>query len=178
MRSRSWSRGDARYIQRVEPVLQELEAATEDAAGALGATRVGKLRMTASVAFGHRCIVPLLPQFRRKFPGLQLEMILTSSNLDLVGEGIDVAIRLGPSLSGDLVGAKLFETRYRVCASAAYLRKTPGLKKPADLSVVSSLRFTYPDFRSRWLFRNSRGVVSEVPVNGDILISNAMALRE
>ncbi len=52
------------------------------------------------------------------------------------------------------------------------------MRKPADLSVVASLLFTYPDFRSRWLFRNSRNVVTEVPVRGDILISNALALRE
>jgi DNA-binding transcriptional LysR family regulator len=176
-RSMSLTEAGARYIQRIEPVLQELEAAAEEAT-ALGAKPGGRLRMTASVAFGNRCIVPLLPQFRRKFQGLQLELILTDSNLDLVGEGIDLAIRLGPCLSGDLVGAKLFETRYRVCASAAYLRKTPGLKKPGDLAAVPSLRFTYPDFRSRWLFRNNRGVVTEVPISGDILISNALALRE
>lgn len=176
-RSMSLTEAGERYIRRIQPVLQELDAATEEAS-VLSATPSGRLRMTASVAFGNRCLVPLLPQFRKKFPELQLELILTDSNLDLVGEGIDLAIRLGPSLSGDLVGARLFETRYRVCASAAYLKKSPVLKKPADLSAVASLLFTYPEFRSRWLFRNSRGVVTEVPINGDILISNALALRE
>ena len=176
-RSMSLTEAGAHYIRKVEPALQELDAATEEA-GALSATPKGRLRMTASVAFGNRCLVPLLPQLRKEFPGLQLELILTDSNLDLVGEGIDLAIRLGPSLSGDLIGTKLFETRYRVCASAVYLGRVPKFRKPSDLSTVASLLFTYPEFRSRWLFRNNRGVVTEVPVKGDILISNALALRE
>jgi len=176
-RSMSLTEAGERYILRIQPALQEFEAATEEA-GALSANPAGRLRLTASVAFGNRCLVPLLPAFRKKIPDLQLELILTDSNLDLVGEAVDLAIRLGPGLSGDLIGSKLFDTSYRVCASPAYLKRVPGLRKPADLSVVASLLFTYPDFRSRWLFRNSRNVVTEVPVRGDILISNALALRE
>jgi DNA-binding transcriptional LysR family regulator len=176
-RSMSLTEAGRRYIQRLEAVLQELAAAAEEAS-AFNAAPKGRLRMTASVAFGNRCLVPLLPKFRTGFPELQLELILSDDNLDLVGESIDLAIRLGPSLSGDVVGAKLFDTRYRVCASAAYLAKSPRVKKPADLSAVACLLFTLPEFRSRWLFRNSHGVISEVPVAGNIVISNALALRE
>jgi DNA-binding transcriptional LysR family regulator len=58
------------------------------------------------------------------------------------------------------------------------VKKTPRLRKPADLAAVSCLLFTFPEFSSRWLFRNSQGLVTEVPIKGDILISNALALRE
>lgn len=176
-RSMSLTEAGERYIARIEQVLQELDAARDEAA-ALNAGPKGRLRMTASVAFGTRCLVPLLPRLRRDFPELQLELVLTDSNLDLVAEGIDLAIRLGPAISGDLVGAKLRDTRYRVCASPAYLREAPGLKRPADLSSVACLLFAFPEFRSRWLFRNGRGAVAEVPVHGDIVISNALALHE
>jgi DNA-binding transcriptional LysR family regulator len=176
-RSMSLTEAGQRYIQRLEAVLLELDSAAEEAS-AFNAGPKGRLRMTASVAFGNCCLAPLLPKFRAEFSELQLELILSDDNLDLVGESIDLAIRLGPSLSGDVVGAKLFDTRYRVCAGATYLAKAPRLKKPADLSAVACLLFTLPEFRSRWLFRNSLGVVNEVPVNGSILISNALALRE
>ncbi len=176
-RSMSLTEVGERYVRRIEAVLQEVDAAAEEAK-VLNTTPNGRLRMTASVAFGHRCLVPILPKFRNEFPALQLELILTDSNLDLIGEGIDLAIRLGPGLTGDLVGAKLMDTHYRICASAAYLKRAPKLKEPADLSAVASLLFTFPGFRSRWLFRNRRGVVTDVPVKGDILVSNALALRE
>src|SRR5262249_4664545 len=119
-RSMSLTEAGQRYIRRLEAVLQELGAAAEEAS-AFNAGPKGRLRMTASVAFGNCCLVPLLPKFRAEFPELQLELILSDDNLDLVGESIDLAIRLGPSLSGDVVGAKLFDTKYRVCASASYL---------------------------------------------------------
>jgi DNA-binding transcriptional LysR family regulator len=176
-RSMSLTEVGERYIQRIEAVLQELDAAAEEAK-ALHATPQGRLRMTASVAFGQRCLMPLLPKFRNEFPALQLELILSDSNLDLIGEGIDLAIRLGPGFTGDVIGAKLMDTRYRVCASAAYLKKAPKLRKPADLAGVASLLFTFPGFRSRWLFRSRSGAIADVPVKGDILISNALALRE
>ncbi len=176
-RNLSLTEAGEHYVRKVEPALQELDAAAEEA-NALRAGPKGRLRLTASVAFGNRCLVPLLPKFRKRFPDLQLELILTDSNLDLVGEGIDLAIRLGPELSGDVVGTRLFHTRYRVCASPAYLKKTPKLRKPADLSGVACLLFTLAEFRSRWLFRDKTGTITEVPVTGDILISNALALRD
>ena len=176
-RSMSLTEAGRRYLKKVEAVLQELDAAAEEA-GALHAAPKGWLRMTASVAFGNRCLVPLLPRFRADFPELQLELILSDDNLDLVGEGFDLAIRLGPSLSGDLVGSRLFDTTYRVCASRAYLKKAPGLRRPTDISAVACVLFTLPEFSSRWLFRDSRGAVTEIPVKGDIFISNALALRE
>ncbi|WIW48830.1 LysR substrate-binding domain-containing protein [Bradyrhizobium sp. 62B] len=176
-RSMSLTEAGERYVRRAELVLQELDAAAEEAT-ALGTIPRGRLRATASVAFGNRCLVPLLPEFRAEFPQLQLELILTDSNLDLVSEGIDLAIRLGPGFSGDLVGAKLFDTRYRVCASSAFLRGKPRPRRPADLSAMSCLLFTFPDFRSRWLFRDRRGEITEVAVQGDLLLSNALAMRD
>jgi DNA-binding transcriptional LysR family regulator len=176
-RSMSLTEAGRRYIRRVEAVLQELEAAADEA-GALHAAPKGRLRMTASVAFGNRCLVPLLPRFRTEFPELQLELILSDNYLDLVGEGIELAIRLGPGLSGDLVGSRLFDTIYRVCASPAYLKNAPRLRRPADLSAVPCLLLVFPGFSFRWLFRDSRGAVTEIPVKGDILLSDALALRQ
>jgi len=176
-RSMSLTEAGERYLRRAELVLQELDAAAEEAT-ALSTIPRGRLRATASVAFGNRCLVPLLPEFRTEFPQLQLELILTDSNLDLVSEGIDLAIRLGPGFSGDLVGAKLFDTRYRVCASPAWLRGRARPRRPVDLSATPCLLFTFPDFRSRWLFRDRRGEITEVAVHGDILLSNALGLRD
>ena len=165
------------YLRRVEACVDELDQARDEAL-AIGAGPVGTLRLTASVGFGRTCVVPLLPEFRATFPALKLELLLTDANLDLVAERIDLAFRLGPSVDADVIGVKLFGTRYRVCASPAYLTKAPALTAPCDLSNHRCLRFVLPEFRSRWLFRSTDGNISEVPVDGDLVTSSALALRE
>jgi DNA-binding transcriptional LysR family regulator len=119
-----------------------------------------------------------LPEFRSEFPNVTIELLLSDDNLDLVAERIDLAIRMGPSITADVIGMKLFDTRYRVCASPGFLRKGPSLKQPQDLAAMCCLLYTFGEFRRRWLFRDAKGAVSEIPVHGDILISNALALRE
>ena len=165
------------YLGRVEPLLDELDKA-EDEVRAVRAGPTGTLRMTASVAFGQRCIVPLLPRFAQDFAGLGLDLQLTDANLDLVAERIDLGIRLGPGVGGNLVRAKLMDTRYRVCASPAYLAAAPDLTRPEDLGGHDCLLFALPDYRTRWRFRGGDGRVAEVPVNGRIVMSNALALRD
>lgn len=166
-----------RYLRRVESLVDELDQARDDAL-AVGAGPVGTLRMTASVAFGRACVVPLLPEYRAAFPMLKLELILTDDNLDLVAERLDLAVRLAPSIDADVVGVRLFATRYRVCASPGYLEKAPPLAVPRDLRHHRCLLFTLPEFRSRWLFRAANARVQEVPVDGDVVISSALALRD
>jgi DNA-binding transcriptional LysR family regulator len=165
------------YLRRVEAVIQELDAASEEAQALTSGPR-GVLRLTASVAFGNRCLVPLLPRFRAEFPELALELVLSDDNLDLVSERIDLALRLGPSVTADVVGVKLFDTHYKVCAAPSFLEVAPRLRKPSDLATVASLLFTFPEFRTRWLFRDRKGAVTEIPVHGEIIVSNALALRE
>lgn len=167
----------ALYLARAEAVVEEL-AHARDEARAVSAEPQGTLRLTTSVAFGQACLMPLMPAFRSRFPDVRLELILTDQNLDLVGERIDLAIRLAPSIESDMICAKLFATRYRVCASPAYLAKAPQLTKPVDIGEHDALLFSLPAFRSRWLFRDAAGAVTEAPVRGGMVLSNALALRD
>jgi len=163
------------FLARVGPLVDELERAREEVATS-GAEPSGTLRLTASVAFGQICLVPLLPAFRKAFPRLSLELLMTDSNLDLIADRIDLAVRLAPSYRGDVIGAKLFATRYRVAASPAYLAREGVPKTPHDLRARSCLLFPLPDFRDRWLFRRGTAL-EEVPVHGSLILSTALALR-
>jgi DNA-binding transcriptional LysR family regulator len=120
----------------------------------------------------------LLPAFRAQFPRLKLELLLSDTNLDLVGERVDLAVRLGPNFDSSLVGVKLCDTRYRVCASRGYLKNCKPLRQPQDLAAHRCLLFALPEFRTRWLFRDKRGEVTQVAVDGDLVVSNALALRD
>lgn len=165
------------YLRRIQLIAEEFEQARDDA---LAVTRgpVGTLRMTATVAFGQTVLVPLIPQFRNAYPGVALDLLLTDATVNLVSDRIDLAIRHGPSVTGDMVVTKLRTTRYRVCASPTYLAQVGAPTHPQELAERPCLRFALPGFRSRWLFREaSAGPVTEVEVGGDITVSGGLALH-
>lgn len=164
------------FLQRVSAIIDDLDQAKDEARRSASDPR-GRLRLSTSVAFGERVLVPLLKRFRNRFPGIQLDLILTDSNVDLAGEGIDLAIRLAASVEGDHVVSKLRTTRYRVCASPDYISRAPRLAGPEGLSDHSCLLYTLPAFRSHWQFRDRSGRQQSVPVTGTIAISSALSLR-
>lgn len=165
------------YLARIEPLVDEVASARDAAAQVVGKPR-GTLRMTASVTFGQTRIVPLLGAFRARYPDLKIECLLTDANVDLVAERMDLAIRLAPSIEGELIAAKLMDTRYRVVASPAYLATHSDLERPADLSAHRVLRFNLRAYRSRWLFSDVSGDIESVPIDGDITLSPAGMLLE
>lgn len=165
------------YFERVEPLIEEIRRAN-DAAAEVSRQPSGTLRATASVALGHRWLVPLLPQFRRMYPDLTIDLWVTDSMLDLVAERVDVALRLGPMTDSSLIAQPLMPTRYRICASPAYLQQQGRPRTPAAVSDHECLLFPMPGYRTRWLFRDGNGTITEVPVSGRVVISSALALQQ
>lgn len=163
------------YLSRIEPLIEELSNA-RDAASQISGSPHGLLRVTASVTFGQMRILPLLPTFRARFPDIRMEFVFTDENIDLVSERIDVAVRLGPIVEGDLIAAKLMDTRYRVVASPTYLSTHPPLKVPVDLQHHRVLLFSLRAFRTNWLFRDEEGREEGVPIAGDITLAPAGSL--
>jgi DNA-binding transcriptional LysR family regulator len=165
------------YLARVGPTLEELDRAREEALAIRSEPR-GTLRLSASVTFGQRVIVPSLGRFRARFPQVRVEAVFTDANVDLVAERIDLAVRLAPQVSGDLIVTKLCDTHYRVVASPGYLAAAPHLRRPADLSAHRVILFPFQPFRSRWIFRSRTGTAEEQPVDGDLVLAPAGALRD
>lgn len=164
------------YLRRIAPLLDELEQAREVATRAVHVPS-GTLKMTASVAFAHECIVPHLQAFHALYPEVSVELLPTDANLDVTANGIDLAIRLAAAPKGDLISTRLLATRYRVCAAPAYLSKHGPIEIPQDLARHACLRFALPDYRTRWRFRRGEAAAFEVPVSGKTIIANALALR-
>ncbi len=165
------------YFERIEPVIGEMDSARSAACEVNDAPR-GNIRFTASVSFGQKCITPLLPEFRRRYPDLSVDLVLTDTNLDLVAEWIDLAVRLGPQADSLLIGRKLFDTRYRVCASPDYLARSAPISLPQDLIHHNCVLFPFSGYRTRWIFKDETSNTSEVPVNGNLIISNAVAIHQ
>lgn len=165
------------YLSRIEPMLEQLDSAREEALAIRSAPR-GTLRLTASVTFGQQIIVPMLRQFRAAFPGIRVEALFTDAMVDLIADRVDLAVRLAPQVSGDLVVTKLCNTRYMVVASPSYLMSASTPAHPNDLAEHRLILFPFPPFRTRWLFRDSDGILLEQVVDGDLILSPASALRD
>jgi DNA-binding transcriptional LysR family regulator len=167
------------FVQRVAPLLEELEQVRDAVTDSANRTR-GTLRVTASNAFGMRRIVPLLPAFCRAHPELNIDLMLTDTVVDLVAERVDIAVRLGALRDSTLVAVPLLRTRYRVVSSRAWLgalAKPP--RTPEDVQHYDCVTFAMPGFRDRWLFRRTGGGSQiAVTVQPRLLLTNGLALRE
>ena len=163
------------YLGRIGPLLDDLDLA-RDVAAQVGAQPAGRVRLTASVAFGQEVIVPHLAALRAALPDVELEMMLSDQTVDLVAAQVELAVRLAPAPKGELISTRLMTTRYRVVASPAWVAAHGLPETPQALAAHDCLRMTLPDYRTEWRFRRA-GVEEAVAVSGPLLISNALALR-
>ena len=165
------------YLNRIKPLLNEFDHALDEAHKvSTGAS--GTLRMTTSVSFAQVCILPLVAEFKQRYPQIKLELLLDDSVVDLVADGIDLACRLGPKSDSELIGTRLLEPRYHVCVSADYFDFNPLIKQPDDLTEHNCPVFTLPEYRSQWMFKDKDATIRHVTINSDLAISSALALRE
>lgn len=165
------------YLLRLAPLIEEMDAAQEEALGHLSKP-TGILRITASVAFSYQMIIPLLPDFQKRFPDIVVDLQSSDSNLDLVENSIDLAIRLAPAPKGDLISTQLMTTIYKVVASPDYLNEIEKPKDPKELANLNCLRFALPEIQNKWTFQSGNKNSFSVAVTGSPMISNALALRK
>lgn len=163
------------YFDRVDPMVTELERAAEVAAESSETPR-GILRVTAVGAFAQANLVPLMPEFSRRFPDLRFDLILTDRFLDLVEDRIDLALRLGRLAESSLIAHRLCDVGFVVCASPDYLRRRGRPKTPQDLERHDCLRYPVPGYGARWRFRKGDGEPFEVAIRGRIVADDVTVL--
>ena len=121
------------YFERCKRVLAEVD----DAEAALSARRAaprGRLRVTAPVMFGRLHVAPIATEFVARNAAVQLELVLLDRVVDLLEEGIDVAVRIGHLPDSSLVAIPVGQTRRVVCASPAYLKRAGTPRSLAELA--------------------------------------------
>ncbi|RMF11012.1 MAG: LysR family transcriptional regulator [Alphaproteobacteria bacterium] len=164
-----------RYYERCQRILAEVEEADSEAT-ALTVNPRGTLRVNAALSFSTAHVAPLLPAFLERYPDVRLELTLADRFVDLVEEGVDVAIRIGRLADSSLIARKLGETRRMVCGAPAYFDRYGEPTHPNDLGAHNCLRYTLLDTGSEWCFRKD-GRAFSVPVTGTLEINNGDALR-
>ena len=134
------------YYQHCRPLLDGLEEA-EYAVTRLQSTPRGKLKLTAAVTFGEQTIAPLVNDFCVTYPKLEVELILTNRKVDLLEEGIDLAIRLGQLQDSSMMAKRLGERTLHVCASPDYLSAHSEPHTLSELEQHNCLRGTLEHWR-------------------------------
>ncbi|MCA1907507.1 MAG: LysR family transcriptional regulator [Magnetospirillum sp.] len=126
------------YFQRAQRILQDLEEAASEV-GQLQTAPRGKLRVSAPMSFGVLHLAPALPKFLESCPELELELSLSDRFVDLIEEGIDVAVRIGRLADSTLIARHVAPIRRVVCASPAYLARCGVPSHPAELVAHAGL---------------------------------------
>ncbi|MBK6896842.1 MAG: LysR family transcriptional regulator [Alphaproteobacteria bacterium] len=164
------------YFNKIVPILDDLKQAAENAHD-VQQKPAGNIRMTSSVTFGNKILLPAVHAFMEQYPDITLDYILSDQVVDLVSERIDVAIRHGELDDSSFIGTKLLKTSYRVVASPHYLKKHGRPRHPSDLLDHSCLIFDWPTFRNKWKFKIRNRKLLEVPITGRYCLTNGTALR-
>ena len=136
----------------------------------------GGLRISTSVAFGRRVLVPLVMRFMKSHPKLQIDLTFEDRYVDLVEQGIDVAIRMGRLADSTLGSRFLGINPWVVVASPAYLSQRGEPRQPADLAGHDALVYSTVQGDARWLFTGADGRLQPVTVRGPLRSNNLSAL--
>ena len=144
------------YFEEARRVLEQVSIA-ENAVERLRATPAGTLRVTAPTSFGGCVIAPLTATFLQRYPQVRIELDLTNRMVDLVEEGVDLAIRIGEIRNEDLVAKYLCP--YTICAAPEYLARHGTPQTPADLVDHLCLSHTVWTARNEWRLPGVEGEV-------------------
>lgn len=163
------------YFQHAHRIVGDLESARL-AVTQLTGKPSGSLHVTAEADFALAFIEPALPMFLRQYPDVQIRLSMSAGLLDLVHEGIDVAIRVGHLDDSSLVARKLAVSHSVVCASPAYLERYGTPTHPSELTSHSCLSFRTRPGRNIWSFESEDGPI-DVPISGRLSVNGLVFLR-
>ena len=163
------------FYERAARIVSEIEEAEESIAAQHGHVR-GTLRVASTVVFAKHHVLPLLPEFFKRYPELEVSLEVTDRSVDLVEEGVDVAIRFTEQLSDrTLVARRLAVNRRVICAAPSYLETHGVPQTPKELSTHNCLRlYTISSFND-WEFEGPDGTAI-VHVSGNFETNSADAL--
>jgi len=157
-------------------ILDDL-AEAETSVGRGKSQPTGTLRISTPIAFGRLQILPCLWKFIAEYPELKIDLLVDDHNIDLVKEGVDVVIRMGPMENSSLIAQKIGDCARVTVASPEYLAAHGEPGKPTDLKNHDCLVFTLLATRNEWHFSGRKGV-EKVQVNGRFSTNSPDAVRE
>lgn len=164
------------YLQACKRILEEVAEAERAASGQYRTPR-GELLITAPVVFGRLHILPVVTEFLRMHPEVDVRLVLADRSLNLIDDNLDIALRIGRLRDSHLVAIHVGQIRNVVCATPAYLRANGVPRTPQQLSSHRCITFEALA-GDPWTFRGKRpeNIRSRLSVNtADAAIDSALA---
>jgi DNA-binding transcriptional LysR family regulator len=162
----------ARHAQRILDDVQEAELAVSGRRQVLQ----GSFRLSVPMSFGISHLSPFIAEFLSMHPALQFQVELADRYVDMVGEGFDMAIRIGTLPDSTLIAKKLGEFRRVICASPSYLQGADAPRRPEDLLDHACLRYGRESQTGWELFQGEKREV--INVQGPMVSNNGEMLRD
>jgi DNA-binding transcriptional LysR family regulator len=163
------------YYERARRSIQEADEAELVARGA-GKSLTGRLRIAAAVTFARIHVMPRLPDFLQQHPDLEIEVVLDDRNVDLVREGIDVALRMGRLADSSLAAKRVTSGRHVVVGTPAYFAKAGEPTEPSGLTAHEAVIYDQGGGGADWSFERD-GVEVGVTLKGHLRVSAAEGVR-
>jgi DNA-binding transcriptional LysR family regulator len=143
------------YLDACRRIIEELDTAEAQLSGTRGEPQ-GELAITAPVVFGRLHVLPVVSDFLRRYPRIDARMLLLDRPIDLIEEGLDVAVRIGALADSTLIGTRVGSVRQIVCASPRYLTDHGEPKLRHELGRHDCITFSARDARDRWTFSDGK----------------------
>ena len=164
------------YYEEVREILQKAEQA-ELAASSAGKSLSGRLRISAPVTFARLHIVSKLERLLKVHPALDVEVVLSDREVDVIEEGIDVALRLGTLVDSALIARKLASRRRVVLAAPRYFKEFGKPLRPQELAQHEAVIYAERLGGVAWTF-HKEGEETSVTLKGRVRVSAAEGVRE
>ncbi len=163
------------YYERSRQVLADLEDA-DRAAGDLQRAPRGRLKVNAPFSFGIRHVGPAVAAYLATYPEVSIDLDLNDRYVDILAEGVDLALRVGRLSDSSLIARRLAPIRLVAFASPAYLARHGTPRTPQELAAHNCLLYTYAATADEWRFIGPDGADAVVRVSGRLAANNGDVL--
>ncbi|WDE01119.1 LysR family transcriptional regulator [Thalassomonas actiniarum] len=157
--------------ERLYPHCQSLDRELHRALAAVKEVKeelIGKLSVTLPASMVIAGFGDILRSFQQQNPEVDLHIHVSGQQVDVIDQGVDLALRVGQLKDSELICKKLTDCHYLVCASPAYLAEKGDISEPEQLAGHNCLIYTGGAFAARWPFRHSDGKRVSVKVTGNL----------
>lgn len=160
------------YVATCRRLLDDLDEAERAATGEYRAPR-GHLLITAPVMFGRLHVEPVVLDFLKTYPDINVRLILVDYVVDLVENHVDLGVRIGQLPDSSLIARKLGEVRWITCASPAYLARRGVPQSPGDLAAHDCIAFDRLNTTDSWIFRKGKEQIA-LPFSPRFAVNTAL----
>lgn len=162
------------YLITCRLILDDLEQAESRITGELTALK-GPLTITAPETFGKLHVLPVVTEFLALHPGIDARLLLQDRRVDMVEEGVDVAVRIGALRDSGHLATAIGSQSMVTCAAPAYLARTPAPRRVRDLTAHSCICFDAPPSGFRWTYASAEHGRQTIRVRPRLTVNSAEA---